>query len=330
MKKLINNVNDIVTEMLDGITLSYGDIVKRLGDLNVVTRTNIDKSKVALVSGGGSGHEPAHAGYVGTGMLSAAVAGEVFTSPTPDQILEAIQATAGEAGALMVIKNYTGDILNFEMAADMADAMGIPCKKVVVNDDIALENSTYTTGKRGIAGTVFVHKIAGAKAESGASLDEVQKTAQKVIDNVASIGMSLGPCIVPASGKASFELGPNEVEIGLGIHGEPGIKRSKLLTADEHTTDLMSRVMKSLKLKSGDRVALLVNGLGGTPEMELFIIARKAIQILQAKKIGVAHTKVGQFMTAIEMPGFSLTLLKVDNELESLLKAPCKTVGWGA
>ncbi len=329
MKKLINNVNNIVTEMLDGITLSYGDIVKRIEGFNVITRTNIDKNKVALISGGGSGHEPAHAGYVGTGMLSAAVAGEIFTSPTPDQILEGVKATAGKSGALLIIKNYTGDILNFEMAADMASAMGIACEKVVVNDDIALENSTYTTGQRGIAGTVFVHKIAGAKAESGGTLLEVKKVAQKVIDNIASIGMSLGPCIVPASGKPSFELGPDEVEIGLGIHGEPGIKRSKLLSADEHTEDLLGRIIKSLKLKANDRVALLVNGLGGTPEMELFIIARKAIKILDSKKIKVARTKVGEFMTSIEMPGFSLTLLKLDSETESLLNAPSKTIGWG-
>ena len=225
MKKLINSVDNIVTEMLDGMACAYPEYIKRLEGLDVVVRANGSKGKVALVSGGGSGHEPAHGGYVGKGMLDAAVAGAVFTSPTPDQVYEAIKAADGGKGVLLIIKNYTGDVMNFEMAADLARDEGIEVEQVIVADDVAVENSTWTIGRRGIAGTIFVHKIAGACAEAGGSLQEVKRVAEKVIENIRSMGMAINACTVPAAGKPSFDLTEDEVEIGIGIHGEPGVSR---------------------------------------------------------------------------------------------------------
>ncbi|HBM75009.1 MAG TPA: dihydroxyacetone kinase subunit DhaK, partial [Clostridiaceae bacterium] len=233
MKKLINNPDLVVDEMLEGIEAAYPQYLKKLPGFNVLVRKDAPiVGKVALVSGGGSGHEPAHGGYVGKGMLDAAVAGAVFTSPTPDQIYEAIKAVASDAGVLLVIKNYTGDVMNFEMAGEMAEADGIKIASVIVNDDVAVKNSTWTVGRRGIAGTVFVHKIAGAKADAGGTLDEVKAVAEKVIANVRSMGMALTPCIVPAAGKPTFTLGEYEMEIGMGIHGEPGTHREELKPAD--------------------------------------------------------------------------------------------------
>ncbi|MCK9910610.1 dihydroxyacetone kinase subunit DhaK, partial [Microbacteriaceae bacterium K1510] len=255
--------------MIDGMVLAHPKKLKNLPDTTVLIRADAPVAgKVALVSGGGSGHEPAHAGFVGAGMLHGAVAGEVFTSPTPDQVLAAIKAVDSGAGVLLVIKNYSGDVMNFEMAAEMAEAEGISVAKVIVNDDVAVENSTYTTGRRGIAGTVFVHKIAGALAEQGAPLDEVQQVALKVIDNVRSMGMALSPCTVPAAGKPGFTLADDEMEIGMGIHGEPGTHRATISSADGIAETLVSKILDDLSLQSGDKVAVMVNGLGSTPIME--------------------------------------------------------------
>lgn len=326
MKKLINDPNLVVDDMLQGMVAAHPEYLKKLDNANVLIRNDSPiKGKVALVSGGGSGHEPAHGGYVGKGMLTAAVAGSVFTSPTPDQIFEAIKAVDGGKGTLLVIKNYTGDIMNFEMAKELADMEDIKVETVVVDDDVAVENSTYTAGRRGIAGTVFVHKIAGAKAETGSSLEEVQKTAKKVVQNVRSMGMSLSSCIVPAAGKPNFTLAEDEVEIGMGIHGEPGTHREKISTADEITTHLMDKILKDMSLNSKDEVAVMINGLAATPHMELYIVNKKVNEILKEKGIVIHKTFVGEYMTSLEMAGFSITLLKLDEELKELLDAPSDT-----
>lgn len=325
MKKIINVPEEVVEEMLQGAILAHPHHLRRLEGFNVLTRAQGPTEKVALVSGGGSGHEPSHGGFIGRGMLDGAVAGAVFTSPTPDQIYEAIKAVDGGKGVLLVIKNYTGDLLNFDMASEMAEAEGIKVARVVVNDDVAVENSTWTTGRRGIAGTVFVHKIAGAKAEAGAELEEVRQAAEKVIANVRSMGMALSPCIVPAAGKPSFNLAENEMEIGMGIHGEPGTHREAIRPADEIVTHLMEKILAQNPLAAGDEVAVMVNGLGGTPLMELYIINRKVAEILGAKGIVTKKTYVGNYMTSLEMAGFSITVLKLDGELKELLLAPADT-----
>lgn len=325
MKKIINNPDFVVDDMLEGMTYAYPQYVKKLEGVNVVVRSNPKQDKVALVSGGGSGHEPSHGGYVGYGMLDAAVAGAVFTSPTPDQIFEAIKAVATPAGVLLIVKNYTGDVMNFDMAKDLAEMDGIKVDSVIVNDDVAVKDSTWTVGRRGIAGTVFVHKIAGAKAEEGASLEEVKKVAEKVIANVRSMGMALTPCTVPAAGKPNFTLGEDEMEIGMGIHGEPGTHRESLKIADEIVSQLMGRILDDMKLQEGSEVAIMANGLGGTPLMELFIANKKVHKILAEKNIKVCRTYVGEFMTSIEMAGFSISILKLDEELKSLLDAKADT-----
>lgn len=325
MKKLINDPNAVVQDMLEGFVAAYPKDVKLLPDTTVIVRKNAPiENKVGLVSGGGSGHEPAHAGYVGEGMLDAAVAGEVFTSPTPDQVFEAIKAVDGGAGVLLIIKNYTGDVMNFEMAAEMAEAEGVQVEQVVVNDDVAVEDSSFTTGRRGIAGTVFVHKIAGAKAMQGATLQEVKAATEKTIANVRSIGMALTPCIVPAAGTPSFTLEENEMEIGIGIHGEPGIERKNIVAADDIATELTEKVLADMDLQNGDEVAVMVNGLGATPEMELYIINKKVNDVLTEKGIAVFDTFVGEYMTSLEMAGCSVTLLKLDQELKELLDAESK------
>ena len=322
MKKIINAIPDIVTEMLDGVAAAHPETLRRLEGQSVIVRKEIRADKVTLVSGGGSGHEPAHAGYVGTGMLDAAVAGEVFTSPTPDRIKAAIDAVRSDAGTLLIVKNYSGDVMNFEMAAELAEADGVKTRSVIVNDDVAVENSTYTTGRRGIAGTVFVHKIAGALAERGANLDAVAAVAQKVVDNVRSMGFALSPCTVPANGRPGFDLGDGEMEFGLGIHGEPGVRRAPVENADALARNLLSAVFDDLPFRSGDRVAVLVNGLGGTPLMELYILNRSVAALCRERGLTVAKTYVGNFMTSLEMAGASVSLLRLDPELESLLADP--------
>lgn len=328
MKKIINNPEHVVEEMLEGIVYAHPEYIKKLENANALVRRNSPvEGKVALVSGGGSGHEPAHGGFVGKGMLDAAVAGSVFTSPTPDQVYEAIKAVATDNGVLLIVKNYTGDVMNFEMAKEMAEMDGIKVDHVVVDDDVAVENSTWTIGRRGIAGTVFVHKIAGAKAESGSSLEEVKDVALKVIANVRSMGMALSPCTVPAAGKPNFTLGEKEMEIGMGIHGEPGTHREDLKSGDEIVEHLLNKVLDDMDLKN-DEVAVMVNGLGSTPLMELYIANRKVHSMLKEKGIKVYKTFVGEYMTSIEMAGFSISLLKLDEELKSLLDAPADTPGF--
>ena len=324
MKKFINQVENVELEMLEGIAKAHPQHLKKLPENTVLVRANKKEGKVALISGGGSGHEPAHGGYVGMGMLDAAVAGAVFTSPTPDQVEAAIRAVATDAGVLLIIKNYTGDVMNFEMAAEMAECDGINCANVVVNDDVAVQDSLYTTGRRGVAGTVFVHKIAGAKAELGASLEEVQATAQKVIDNVRTMGTAITPCTVPAAGKPGFVIGEDEMEVGIGIHGEPGTHKEKLTPVNEIVDHMLEKILADIDY-AGCEVAVMVNGSGATPLMELYIINNRVADVLAQKGVKVYKTFVGNFMTSLEMAGFSVSLLRLDEELKALLDAPADT-----
>ncbi len=327
MKKLINKVEDVEREMIEGLAKAAPQKLRKLPEGNIIVRAQKKEGKVALVSGGGSGHEPAHGGYVGEGMLDCAVAGAVFTSPTPDQIYEGIKAIATEAGVLAIVKNYTGDVLNFEMAIDMAKDEGVRADYVIVNDDVAVKDSLYTTGRRGVAGTVLVHKIAGARAEEGASLPEVKSCAENVIKNVRSMGMAISPCTVPAAGKHGFTLKEDEIEIGIGIHGEPGTSREKLLCANEAAKKLLDTILADIDY-SGREVVVLVNGMGATPLMELYIINNFVQDYLQEKNITVYDTMVGNYMTAIEMAGFSLTLLRLDDELKRLYDAKADALAW--
>ena len=326
MKKLINDPSNVLEDMLQGIVYAHEDYLEKLDGFDVLVRKNSkDKGKVALVSGGGSGHEPAHGGYVGYGMLDAAVCGAVFTSPTPDQVYEAIKAVDNGSGTLLIIKNYTGDVMNFDMAKEMAEMEGINVDYVVVNDDVAVEDSLYTAGRRGIAGTIFVHKIAGAKAEKGASLKEVKNVAEKVIKNVRSMGMALTSCIVPAAGKANFTLGEDEIEIGMGIHGEPGTHREKISSADNIAEQLVNKILSDMPIEKNSEVAVMVNGLSGTPLMELYIINKKVREMLNEKGIKVYKTLVGEYMTSLEMAGCSVSILKLDEELKELLDSKSDT-----
>ncbi len=324
MKKLINSVESVEQDMIDGLVKAYPHHLRKLEGSTIVLRSVPKQGKVALISGGGSGHEPAHGGYVGEGMLDCAVAGAVFTSPTPDQIYTGLKAIANEQGVLMIVKNYSGDIMNFEMAAEMAADEGLAVESVVVNDDVAVKDSVYTTGRRGVAGTVFVHKIAGAKAEAGASLSEVKAVAQKVIDNTRTMGMALTACTVPAAGKPGFELAENEMEIGIGIHGEPGTHRETLLAADAIVKLLLDKILSDLEYQKRE-VALMINSAGGTPPMELFIINKNVHEVLESRGIKIYKTYVGNYMTSIEMAGFSITLLRLDDELKHLLDAHANT-----
>lgn len=322
MKKIINHPNNVVSEALQGLAKAYPEL-KYTENLEVISRKEKMK-KVGLVSGGGAGHEPAHAGYVGKGMLDAAVAGNVFSSPSPDRIIKGIEEANSGEGVLLIIKNYSGDIMNFGMAKEMAEMDDIRVESVVVKDDVAVPDSTYSTGRRGIAGTVFVHKIAGAKAESGANLDEVKAVAEKAIANIRSMGMAMSSCILPAVGKPGFILGENEIEIGMGIHGEPGVERTNVKTAAEVAEILLSKVLEDYDF-SNSEVALLVNGLGSTPLMELYILNNEVEKILTSKGIKIHKALVGNYMTSLEMAGCSLTLMKLDDELKELLDAPCST-----
>lgn len=329
MKKIMNNVDAVENEMVLGMVKAYPQYIKKLDCGNVVVRARKKEGKVALISGGGSGHEPAHGGFVGEGMLDAAVAGPVFTSPTPDQIYEGIKAIATDKGVFMVVKNYTGDVMNFEMAAEMAEMDGIPVKYVVTNDDVAVQDSLYTVGRRGVAGTIFVHKIAGAKAEEGAELEAVQAVAQKVVDNVRTMGMAIKPCTVPAAGKPGFELSDDEMEVGIGIHGEPGTHREPLKKADEIVDMLLEEILADIDYADSE-VAVLINGAGGTPLMELFIVNNHVSDVLAAKGIKVYKTFVGNYMTSIEMDGLSISLLRLDDEMKKLLDAKADTPAFKA
>jgi dihydroxyacetone kinase-like protein len=326
VKKLINDPANVVAETLAGFQAAHADLVTVHFDPDYVVRADAPvKGKVGLVSGGGSGHEPLHAGYVGKGMLDAAVPGAVFTSPTPDPILEATKAVDGGAGVLHIVKNYTGDVLNFETAAEMAEMEDIKVKAIVVNDDVAVENSTWTAGRRGVGGTVMVEKIAGAAAERGDDLDAVLAIATRVNDNVRSMGMALTACTVPHAGKPSFDLGEDEIEIGIGIHGEPGRHRVPMAPADTITEMLVAPILEDMKPEAGSKVLLFVNGMGGTPEAELYIVYNHARKVLQDAGLEVARSLVGNYITSLEMQGCSITVLKLDDELTELWDAPVLT-----
>ncbi|MEO8228684.1 MAG: dihydroxyacetone kinase subunit DhaK [Chloroflexota bacterium] len=326
MKKLINKVEDIVPESLSGLAAAHPDIVKIDAANNIVLRAGgARKGKVGLVSGGGSGHEPLHGGFVGLGMLDAACAGNIFTSPVPDQMEAATRAVDGGAGVLHIVKNYTGDVLNFQMAAELV-AGETEVASVVVNDDVAVQDSLYTAGRRGVGATVLLEKIAGARAESGGSLREVTDVAVKVNANARSMGMALTSCIVPAAGTPTFTLGDDEIEIGIGIHGEPGRRREKMAPVDEIAGMLLDPIVADLGLGKGDEVLAFVNGMGGTPLIELYIAFNGVNQYLKARGISIGRSLVGNYITSLEMAGFSVTLLKLDPELTGLWDAPVDTV----
>jgi len=321
MKKIINHPNRVVTEMLSGLAKANPN-VQYLGEgVEVIARRQKKDGKVGLISGGGSGHEPAHAGYVGYGMLDAAVAGNVFASPSPDRIIEGVKAADSGAGVLMVIKNYSGDIMNFQMAGELAEFEGIATDFVVVKDDVAVPDSTYSTGRRGIAGTVLVHKVAGAAAEMGKSLPEVKAAAEKAIENIRTMGMAMTPCVLPGVGKPGFQLAETEVEIGMGIHGEPGINREEITPAKELAEKLLKKIFDDCDY-AGSEVAVMVNGLGGTPLMELYILYNEVEAILAAKGVEIYRAFVGNYMTSLEMAGASVTLFKLDGELKGYLDFP--------
>jgi dihydroxyacetone kinase-like protein len=332
MKKLINEPKNVVDEAAAGFAAAHPDIVKVVFDPIYIVRSDAPVSgKVALISGGGSGHEPLHGGFVGFGMLDAAVPGPVFTSPTPDPILAAALAADGGAGVLQIVKNYTGDVLNFETAADLAEAEGVTVRTVIINDDVAVKDSLYTAGRRGVAGTVLVEKIAGAAAQRGDSLDEVADIAEKVNAQTRSMGVALTPCVVPHAGEPSFTLADDEIEIGIGIHGEPGRERIRIEPADQIVDRLLGPILEDLPFTGGDNVLLFVNGMGGTPQVELYIVFRRVAEVLAERGITVGRSLVGNFVTSLEMQGASITLLKLDNELEQLWDAPVQTAAlrWG-
>ncbi|HEV7956348.1 MAG TPA: dihydroxyacetone kinase subunit DhaK [Marisediminicola sp.] len=332
MKKLINDPKSVVAEAIAGVAVAHPDLVIVSHDPVFIARKDAPvRGKVGLVSGGGSGHEPLHGGLVGFGMLDAAVPGAVFTSPTPDPILAATKAVDGGAGVLHIVKNYTGDVLNFETAAELAEADGITVRSVVVNDDVAVKDSLYTAGRRGVAGTVLVEKIAGASAERGDDLDAVAGIAERVIGQVRTMGVALAPCTVPHAGEPSFTLADDEIEIGIGIHGEPGRERIKLESADRIVDRILGPILEDLPFGSGDQVLLFVNGMGGTPQVELYIAFRRAAEVLAEKGIEVTRTLIGNYVTSLEMQGFSITVLRLDDELTQLWDAPVQTAAlrWG-
>jgi len=326
MKKLINNPESVVREALEGVEAAHGDLLRVIYDPYVIVRKDAPvPGKVGIVSGGGSGHEPMHGGFVGRGMLDAACPGEVFTSPTPDQMLEATKAVDGGAGVLHIVKNYTGDVLNFEMAADLAKGEGVEVEAVVTNDDVAVQDSLYTAGRRGVGITVVAEKICGAAAEEGKSLAEVAEVCRTVNGQGRSMGMALTACVTPASGQPSFELGEDEMEIGIGIHGEPGRYREPIGTAAEVVERLATAIVDDLPFESGDKVLAFVNGMGGTPLIELYIVYRELNRFLQERGITIERRLIGDYITSLEMAGCSITLLKLDDELTRLWDAPAET-----
>ncbi len=329
MKKLINAVDDVLNESLNGFGAAHGDLVTVSLAPKFVTRVGgASQGKVALVSGGGSGHEPLHAGFVGKGMLDAACPGEVFTSPTPDQMLAAAQAVDGGAGILFVVKNYSGDVMNFEMAAEMLDGESAT---VLTNDDVAVEDSLYTQGRRGVAGTVVVEKIVGAAAEEGADLAACQALGDRVNAATGSMGVALTSCTVPAAGKPTFDLGEGEMEMGVGIHGEPGRRRVALANAEDIAAEMIGAITESLKPKKGEQVLLFINGMGGTPLMELYLIYQSAAKLCQDRGFAIARSLVGNYCTSLDMAGCSITLTRFDDEMLRLWDAPVHTAAlrWG-
>jgi phosphoenolpyruvate---glycerone phosphotransferase subunit DhaK len=333
MKKLINDPADLVADSLRGFAAAHPDLVRVNLDPAYLVRADAPvKGKVAVLSGGGSGHEPMHGGFVGMGMLDAACPGEVFTSPTPDQMYEATKAVDGGAGVLHIVKNYTGDVLNFEMAADLARADGIEVSAVVTNDDVAVQDSLYTAGRRGVGVTVLAEKIVGAAAEEGQDLAAVTALCERVNAQGRSMGMALTSCTVPAAGSPTFELGDDEMEIGIGIHGEPGRTRAALAPAREVVEMLAAPVLDDLPFERGDRVLAFVNGMGGTPLLELYLVYQELATLLEGRGITISRNLVGPYITSLEMAGCSITLLRLDDELERLWDAPVRTAGlrWGA
>jgi dihydroxyacetone kinase-like protein len=332
VKKLINDPKDVVKEALEGMALAHADILRVAPEPAFLVRNDAPVAgKVGIVSGGGSGHEPMHGGLVGYGMLDAAVPGPVFTSPTPDPILEATKAVDAGRGVLHIVKNYTGDVLNFETASDLALAEDIEVRSVIVDDDVAVKDSLYTAGRRGVAGTVLVEKIAGASAERGDDLDTVAGLAERVNAQTRSMGVALTACTVPHAGEPSFDLAEDEIEIGIGIHGEPGRARIGIEPADAIVDRLLAPILEDLPFASGDNVLLFVNGMGGTPEIELYIVFRRAAAVLAEHGISVARHLVGNFTTSLEMQGCSITVLRLDDELTELWDAPVHTAAlrWG-
>lgn len=329
MKKIINKPENVVTEMLDGLAYVHSDLVHRVEGFDIIARNEQAAGQVGLISGGGSGHEPAHAGFVGDGMLSAAIAGAVFTSPTPDQILEAIKEADQGAGVFMVVKNYSGDIMNFEMAQELAEMEGIEVVSIVVDDDIAVENSLYTQGRRGVAGTIFVHKILGHAAREGKSLAEIKDLADKIVPNIHTIGLALSGATVPEVGKPGFVLAEDEIEYGIGIHGEPGYRKESMQPSRQLAEELTGKLLEAFEAKAGERYALLINGMGATPLMEQYVFANDVASILGDAGLDVVYRKLGNYMTSIDMAGLSLTLMKIENDawLEAL-ESPVKTIAW--
>jgi phosphoenolpyruvate---glycerone phosphotransferase subunit DhaK len=333
VKKLINQPDDVVTEELRGIAAAHPDLVRVNFDPNYIVRADAPvQGKVGIVSGGGSGHEPMHGGLVGPGMLDAACPGEVFTSPTPDQMIEATKAVNGGAGVLHIVKNYTGDVMNFEMAAELARGEGIEVEAVVIDDDVAVQDSLYTAGRRGVGTTVLAEKICGAAAEEGRSLAEVGELCRKVNENGRSMGMALTSCIVPAAGTPTFELGDDEIEIGIGIHGEPGRERVKLIAAAEIVERLATPIVEDLPFQQGDEVLAFVNSMGGTPLIELYVVYNDLHRFLEGRGIAITRNLIGPYITSLEMAGCSITLLRLDEQLTRLWDAPVKTAGlrWAA
>ena len=325
MKKLINDPDDVVDEMLDGMVAAHPDRLRRLPDTQVVVRTDAPLEKVGVVSGGGSGHEPTHAGYIGDGMLDGAAAGDVFSSPPADEFEELIDACDGGEGVLAVVKNYEGDVMNFETAIELAELEGVEVETVVVDDDVAVEDSLYTSGRRGVCGTILVHRAVGAKAAEGADLAEVQRVGQKVVDNVGTMGMALTSCVTPEKGEPTFDLGEDEIELGIGIHGEPGTERTGTMAADEVADELAESVLADLELDEGQEVLTIVNGMGGTPLMELYVVNRRLQELLDDRGLDTWDAWVGDYMTSLDMAGCSITVCAVDDELKELLGAPADT-----
>ncbi|GAA0058550.1 UNVERIFIED_CONTAM: dihydroxyacetone kinase subunit DhaK [Streptococcus canis] len=329
MKKIMNDATQIVDDMLQGLAYMHDDLVERLDGFDVIVRKAEKTGKVALISGGGSGHEPSHAGFVGEGMLSAAICGAVFTSPTPDQILEAIKAADEGAGVFMVIKNYSGDIMNFEMAQELAEMEGIDVASVVVDDDIAVENSLYTQGRRGVAGTILVHKILGHAARQGKSLADIKALADELVPNIKTIGLALSGATVPEVGKPGFVLEDDEFEYGVGIHGEPGYKKEKLQSSAVLAKELVDKLADSFDMSVGQHYGVLVNGLGATPLMEQYVFANDVAKLLAEKGVAVSFKKIGDYMTSIDMAGLSLTLIKLDkDEWTEALQSDVITPAW--
>ena len=329
MKKIINNPSDFVEESIDGLIKSHPDVYALAKDNNrVITRTNKGSNKVGIVTGGGSGHLPVFTGYIGKGFLDACAIGSVFASPSVEQMLSAIKNADNGNGVLCIIGNYGGDVMNFEMACEMAEAEGIKTKKVIVADDIASASEAEKSKRRGIAGMIFVFKIAGSIAETGASLDEVFNTATEANNNIRTLGVALSPCILPEAGKPTFEISDDEIEIGMGIHGEPGIKREKLRPANELVDDLYKRIMEDSKLSSNDNIAIMINSLGATPLEELYIISKRVNENLVNSKINNLKTYVGRYATSMEMAGMSITTLKLNDSLKKNLFAASECPFW--